>query len=341
MTTMIDEAPRVSARPQARFFYVYMAASCVGRVGHGLVLPAVDRIDVLVAAPVHVGLPRALHAVVRLGLRRLVELSVLQRELRLGRLVPPGRLGPARPRRRVAAAAGGGRRGWFGPGGYRPPTVIANHYWGNRPGGIRPPGWNRACRRAALGRFPARGRGRVRPAIGFHPPVKDIRPVRVQNNIYTRHARARARRSEAARARRDAAERTVRTTCTRDRNGEVYRKTKDGWQQRDKDAWRSPGGAAKPAHPGARGAAREAERAPVGSASSGAGARPAPAARAEAGAGARLLGAAARRGALAELVAARSAAGGSAPAPQQSRPAPQQSRPAPQQSRPAPEKKQH
>ena len=70
------------------------------RLGHGLALPPLDRPGLLVAAPVYVGLPRALHAVVRLGLRLVVELSLLQHELRLGRLVPPGRLGPSRSLRR-------------------------------------------------------------------------------------------------------------------------------------------------------------------------------------------------------------------------------------------------
>ncbi len=31
-----------------------------------------------------------------------------------------------------------------------------------------------------------------------------------------------------------------------DRNGDVYRKTKEGWQQRDKDAWRNSGGSERP-----------------------------------------------------------------------------------------------
>ena len=70
-----------------------------GRLGHGLALPAVGRAGLLVAAPVHVGPRRALQPVDGMGLRLLVELPVLQRELRLGRLVPAARLVPAGVRR--------------------------------------------------------------------------------------------------------------------------------------------------------------------------------------------------------------------------------------------------
>lgn len=171
---------------------------------------------------------------------------------------------------------GGGwyRSGWFGPGGYRPPPVIVNNYFGNRPGGLRPPRWNPplAGERAGVHR-PLSGTGPlpgVRPGIGFHPPARDIRPVRVQNNIYS-GLPARLREAPKAPSRE-----VVRPAIRRpnnvyaDRNGDVYRRTREGWQQRDRDAWRNSGGPAKPAdrspavHPDARPLNRQAprERAP-------------------------------------------------------------------------------
>src|SRR5450830_1981261 len=73
-------------------------------MGHGLVLPALVRVLLLVAAPLHVGLSRALHAVVRMGVRLVVELPLLQRGPWLGRLVPSRGLG--------TAGALGRRPGW-------------------------------------------------------------------------------------------------------------------------------------------------------------------------------------------------------------------------------------
>jgi hypothetical protein len=158
-------------------------------------------------------------------------------------------VGWGRPVRFGGFGGGGGyRRGWFGPGGYRPPTVIVNNYWGNRPGGIRPPGWNRAGAGvgAGLHRPGVGGPGRPgRPSIGFHPPLKDIHPVKVQNNIY---GRLPERVRDVPRPpSRNASRTTDRSNNVyAGKNGEVFRKTKDGWQQRDKDAWRSSGGTAKP-----------------------------------------------------------------------------------------------
>ncbi|MGZ5380319.1 MAG: carbohydrate-binding family V/XII [Thermoanaerobaculia bacterium] len=147
---------------------------------------------------------------------------------------------------------GGGwhRSGWFGPGGYRPPTVIVNN-WGNRPGGVRPAGWNRplagspgGLHRGVPGGPPMHG---VRPGIGFRPPARDVRPLHTQNNIYNRLP-VRSREIPKASPRdlsRPAAGRP--NNVYADKNGDVYRKTKGGWQQRDKDTWRSSGGPARPA----------------------------------------------------------------------------------------------
>ncbi len=134
---------------------------------------------------------------------------------------------------------GGYRRGWFGPGGYRPPTAIVNRYWGNRPGGIRPPGWRPVA--GARAGLPRPGMVRPgRPLIGFHPPVKDIRPVRIQNNIYTRlPGRVRDVSRPPSRVVSRPADRS--NNVYAGKNGEVYRKTKDGWQQRTNGAWRNSG----------------------------------------------------------------------------------------------------
>jgi hypothetical protein len=164
----------------------------------------------------------------------------------------PGRIG----------SGWGSRRGWFGPGGYRPPTTIVKNYWGNRPGGIRPPGWNRGAAGVGAGvhRPGVVGPGRPGrpggPLIGFRPPVKDIRPVRIQNNIYGRlPERVRDVPKPPSRGTAGVVRPVDRgNNVYAGRNGEVYRKTKDGWQQRDKDTWRNSGGASKPAgrNPAAR-----------------------------------------------------------------------------------------
>ena len=136
----------------------------------------------------------------------------------------------------------GGRRGWFGPAGYRPPTVIVNNYWGNRPGGIRPPGWNRPGAGVGAGLHRPGVVRPGRPVIGFHPPVKDIHPVKVQNNIYGRLPdRVRDVPRPPSRDVSRAVDRS--NNVYAGKNGEVYRKTKDGWQQRANDTWRNSGGA--------------------------------------------------------------------------------------------------
>ena len=158
----------------------------------------------------------------------------------------------------------GGHGGWFGPGGYRPPTVIVNNYWGNRPGGIRPAAWTRTGVSAGGGVHrpgvvgPPGGGGR--PLIGFRPPQKDIRPVRIQNNIYTRipeHSREVPRPPS-----RGTGVRPVDrgNNVYAGSNGEVYRRTRDGWQQRDKDAWRSSGAQGPVVTPRDRPVTREAPR---------------------------------------------------------------------------------
>ncbi len=159
-------------------------------------------------------------------------------------------VGWGRPAHWGGTWVGGHRSGWFGPGGYRPPTVIVNN-WGNRPGGIRPTGWNRplagspgGLRRPVPGGPPVHG---VRPGIGFRPPARDVRPWSAQNNIYNRLP-VRSRDIPKASPRdlsRPAAGRP--NNVYADRNGDVYRRTKEGWQQRDKDTWRTTGVPARPA----------------------------------------------------------------------------------------------
>jgi hypothetical protein len=134
------------------------------------------------------------------------------------------------------------RSGWFGPGGYRPPTVIVNNYWANRPGGVRPPGWNRSMALSGRGLHgPVAGVHAVRPTIGFHPPMKDIRPLKIQNNVYNRLP-DRSRDLPKAPSFDKSRPATIRpNNVYADKNGNVYRKTNDGWQQRTNDSWRNSG----------------------------------------------------------------------------------------------------
>ncbi len=227
----------------------------------------------------------------------------------------------------------GGRRGWFGPGGYRPPTVIVNNYRGSRPGGIRPPGWSGGGTLVGGGVHrpgvvvPGRRGQTGRPLIGFRPPVKDIRPVRIQNNIYDR--RGELSREIPKAPSRDASRPAIGrpNNVYAGRNGKVYRKTNEGWQQRDKDAWRSQGTArpvdrspaAKPVMPSARPMTRQAP--PKQELNRDFQAR--------------------QRGEARSQSWSRPAQQQARPAPQQARPAPQQARPAPQQARPAPQQAPH
>ena len=149
-------------------------------------------------------------------------------------------VGWGRPSRFGGGWGGGYRRGWFGPGGYRPPTVIVGNYWGNRPGGIRPPGWNRPVAGVGAGLHRP---GMVRPVIGFHPPAKDIHPVRFQNNIYNRVPGLRRDTPNPPTLGKSRPASVRPNNVYADRNGEVYRKTKQGWQQRTNDTWRNSGGA--------------------------------------------------------------------------------------------------
>jgi hypothetical protein len=228
-------------------------------------------------------------------------------------------VGWARPFYGGGGGWGGGwhRSGWFGPGGYRPPTVIVNNYWGNRPGGVRPPGWNRPTALAGRGLHgPMPGVHPIGSTIGFHPPVKDIRPLKIQNNIYSRlpdRSRSVPKAPSFDRSR-PAASRS--NNVYADKSGNVYRKTKDGWQQRSNDTWRNSGGATG-----------SGPRTSGNTVSKGASARPStPRAQATTRS--------APRPELDRDFSARRR--GEARSQSWSRPAPQQSRPAPQQARPAP-----
>jgi hypothetical protein len=230
-------------------------------------------------------------------------------------------VGWGRPAHWGGGWGGGHRHGWFGPGGYRPPTAIVNN-WGNRPG-IRPAGGNRprggsqgGLHRPVPGGPPMHG---VRPGIGFRPPARDVRPSNIQNNIYNRLP-ARSREIPKVSPRdlfRPAAGRP--NNVYADKNGEVYRKTKEGWQQRTNDTWRNSGGTARPAPIRDRGTIAR-PQAPAPHAVT----RPAPRPDLDREFSARQRGEA-------------RAQSWSRPAPQQARPVPQQARPAPQQARPAPQ----
>jgi hypothetical protein len=82
-----------------------------------------------------------------------------------------------------------------------------------------------------------------RPVIGFHPPAKDIRPVRFQNNIYNRLPGLRRDTPKPPTLGKSRPASVRPNNVYADRNGEVYRKTKQGWQQRTNDTWRNSGGA--------------------------------------------------------------------------------------------------
>jgi hypothetical protein len=136
---------------------------------------------------------------------------------------------------------GGYHRGWFGPGGYRPPTVIVNNYWAHHPGG-RPPGWKGPPGGSGGGLHRPGAVVASRPVVGFHPPAKAVGTLKIQNNVYTRlpgqprdiPKPAALDKSRPATGRPN--------NVYADKNGEVYRKTKEGWQQRTNNTWRSSGG---------------------------------------------------------------------------------------------------
>jgi hypothetical protein len=141
--------------------------------------------------------------------------------------------------------------GWYGPGGYRPPAAIAGSYWSSHGGN-----WNRplpAARTGAVRPFSGPMPG-VHAGLGFRPPAREIRTP-AQANIYTRLP-AKTRdfaRSPAAFERPKISAKT--NDVYADKNGEVYRRTKQGqWQQREGDRWKSSGGAAVKSAGGSGGA---------------------------------------------------------------------------------------
>ncbi len=150
-----------------------------------------------------------------------------------------------RPRGWSRPSYGGWHRpggwGWYGPGGYRPPAAIAGNYWSGHGGGNwnRPlPGPRPGAARSFSGPLPG-----VHAGLGFRPPSREIR-MPAQTNIYTRLP---AKTRDFARSP-SAFERPKTSTkkandVYADRNGEVYRRTKEGqWQQREGDRWKSSGG---------------------------------------------------------------------------------------------------
>lgn len=140
---------------------------------------------------------------------------------------------------------GGWRRtggwGWYGPGGYRPPAAIAGHYWSARGGGA----WNRPLPglRPGAARSQVRTPPGIRRGVGFRPPSRDIRPP-AQANIYNRlptKMRAAPRLPSTFEKPKSPSARS--NDVYAGRNGEVYRRTKEGqWQQRTGDRWKPSGG---------------------------------------------------------------------------------------------------
>lgn len=142
--------------------------------------------------------------------------------------------------------------GWYGPGGYRPPAAIAGNYWSSRGGGS----WNRPLPNSRPGavRPAARALPGVRPGIGFRPPSREIRPP-AQANIYSRlPGKARDVPRAPSSFDRPKSSTARSNNVYADKNGEVYRRTKEGqWQQRAGDRWKTSGGGAtakSPSQPG-------------------------------------------------------------------------------------------
>jgi hypothetical protein len=139
--------------------------------------------------------------------------------------------------------------GWYGPGGYRPPAVIAGNYWSAHGGGS----WNRPLPNARPGavRPAVRPVPGVRPGIGFRPPPRDIRPPS-PTNLYSRlPARTRdvPRAPSSIERPRPSASRP--NNVYADKSGEVYRRTRDGqWQQREAGRWKPSAGGAAVGQPG-------------------------------------------------------------------------------------------
>jgi hypothetical protein len=128
--------------------------------------------------------------------------------------------------------------GWYGPGGYRPPTVIVNNYWHGRPGAA----WNRPLPTARGSVRPvSRPLPGVRPDIGFRPGSREIRPpasVNIYNRLPERTRDVPRAPSSFERPRTSAKPNNVYA----DRNGDVYRKTQQGWQQRQGGQWKPADG---------------------------------------------------------------------------------------------------
>jgi hypothetical protein len=120
-----------------------------------------------------------------------------------------------------------------------------NNYWGNRPGGVRPPGWNRPTGSSGGGLHRPLVPGALpsgRPVIGFRPPTQAVGHLKIQNNVYTRlpGQPSVVPKLQTSDKSRPATGRP--NNVYADKNGDVYRKTKEGWQQRTNNTWKSSGG---------------------------------------------------------------------------------------------------
>lgn len=137
---------------------------------------------------------------------------------------------------RPSRAHGGWHRsGWFGPGGYRPPHRFAGGTRGHGQG-AGPSSWGRST---MGGRHPLAG---SRASIGFRPPVREVHAPRQPNGIYHRQPE-RPRDVTRAPSRDSWRPATARpNNVYGSRDGEVYRRTDQGWQRREDDRWRSAPG---------------------------------------------------------------------------------------------------
>jgi hypothetical protein len=120
---------------------------------------------------------------------------------------------------------GGWHRGWWGPGGYRPPLNVVGRAWRTRPG----------LGRGVPGSGPPHA---VRAGVGFRAPAAAVRSDLLRRNLYNRlPAGTRVLPRQAAQPPRTTGGRANDVFAGRD--GEVFRRTPSGqWQQHNGQTWR-------------------------------------------------------------------------------------------------------
>ncbi len=149
--------------------------------------------------------------------------------------------------------------GWWGPPMYRPPYYRPPHYRPPRPPAHRPPGNRPPVARPPIAKPPQGGRPGQLPAVqgpGNRPGSGNLYDKRPDKSTVSRVRPATSDRKDNVQAGKPAA---LPNDVFTDRQGNVYRKGDNGWEQRQDGKWQRPG-ESKPSTPSQKPAQQPVQR---------------------------------------------------------------------------------